>query len=479
MKRFVALLLTCICLISSALAAESADYTVAEKLLKQLTAGSGFSGVVTFEADTESFSTQKPLIMNLDYIFVRPEDVSLGEHRVDLTLMDGETAVTGAHVQLLNGDLALQADVLSPEWYQLSLAAASASGQSAILPTAIKYLSALRATAGMDKNVDAALNAALETFITRIDIWLEGYRQTAILDKLEDGTATMQVDYAITPSAVKAEVKQLLFELFNDQAALDALWTVLGQDAADYLTPLYQEWYFESIDALPLTDDLTLSRVVTLEGDTLSLNVKLPMYDSALGSFTLRYDRESGSADLPDENTITIESENQLLTLKYQEYSSMTGVRVIQGACSREITADFAVKEETIEPFAFAFTCKEEIAESKDENNLDVYAYNLTVTLSPMEEGAFEEVEMALISRFISEERKSAATEISATLTIASADEAVEFTLEGASRKKWDPPVISPTASPDWETLLPGAGVRLLTVLSDYLMLPEAEPVNE
>ena len=479
MKRLVALLLACICLFSAALAAETADYTVAEKLFKQLNAGSGFSGVLTFEADTEGFSTRKPLVMDVDYIFVRPAEVSLGEHRVDLTLKDGETAVTSAHMQLLNGDLALQADVISPEWLQLPLDAPTASGQSAILPTAVKYLSVLRATAGMDKNVDAALNAALETFITRIDIWLEGYRQTAILDKLEDGTATMQVDYAITPSAVKAEVKQLLFELFNDQAALDALWTALGQDAADYLTPLYQQWYFESIDALPLTDDLTLSRVVTLEGDTLSLSVKLPMYDSALGSFTLCYNRESGSADLPDENTITIESENQLLTLKYQEYSSMTGVRVIQGSCSREITADFNVEEETVEPFAFAFTCREEIAESKDEANRDVYAYNLTVTLSPAEEGAFEETEMALVSRFVSEERKSAATEISATLTIASADEAVEFTLEGASRKKWDPQPVTAPVSPEWESLLPGAGVRLLAVLTDYLPLSEAEPVNE
>ena len=90
-----------------------------------------------------------------------------------------------------------------------------------------------------------------------------------------------------------------------------------------------------------------------------------------------------------------------------------------------------------------------------------------------------KEERMALVSRFVSEERKSAATEISATLTIASADEAVEFTLERASRKKWDPQPVTAPVSPEWESLLPGAGVRLLAVLTDYLPLSEAEPVNE
>ncbi|MBP3645871.1 MAG: hypothetical protein J6K55_05545 [Clostridia bacterium] len=473
MKRFLALLLICCCLTSCAFAADAADYTVATKLLKQLAAGSGFSGTLTLEADTEVFSTQKPIVLDLDYIYVRPQDVSLGEHRVDLSLMDGETAVTGAHVQMLNGDLAVQADVISPEWYALSFDQETDVQHSAIVPTALSFLSAFQTTAGMDKNVDAALEAALEAFTTRIDIWIEGYRQSAILDKLEDGTATMQVDYAITPSAVKAEVKQLVFELFNDTAALDALTIVLGEDMADYLSPVYQQWYFDCIDALPLTDDLTISRVVSLKGETLSLSLKLPMYDSAFGSFTLCYDRVKGSEDLPDDNTIAMESENQLITLKYQEYSSMTGVKVTQGTFEREITADFTVSDETVEPFAIAFTLKNEIVESKDADNRDVYACNLSLTLSPVEGDAFEEVEAALASRFVSEERKSAATEISATLTLSSADEAIELTLEGASRKKWDPEIIPAPLQPDWNSLLPGAGVRTLAALSDFLALPE------
>ena len=151
----------------------------------------------------------------------------------------------------------------------------------------------------------------------------------------------------------------------------------------------------------------------------------------------------------------------------------MTGVKVTQGTFEREITADFTVSDETVEPFAIAFTLKNEIVESKDADNRDVYACNLSLTLSPVEGDAFEEVEAALASRFVSEERKSAATEISATLTLSSADEAIELTLEGASRKKWDPEIIPAPLQPDWNSLLPGAGVRTLAALSDFLALPE------
>ena len=473
MKRFLALFLICVFALASTAGAE-ADYTVAEKLVKQLAAGSGFSGVVTLEADTERFSTRKPIVLNVDYIYVRPEDVSLGEHRVDATLVDGENAVTTAHAQLLNGDLALQADVIGTEWYALSMPdEAQAQQHSAIVSTALGFLTALKTTAGMDKEVDAALAAALEAFTTRVDIWCEGYRQSAIIGKLDDGTTTMQVDYAVAPTALKAQVKQLVFDLLSDSKTLSALQTALGEDMAAYLNPLYQQWYFDCIDALPLGDDLTLRRVFSMKGDTLSLSLKLPLYDSTLGAITLCYDRVKGGDDLPDENVITMETENQLVECKYQEYSSMTGVKVIQGSLSREITADFTVADEAVQPFSLGFTLKSEVAQSKDEKDRDVYTCNASLTLVPGEETGLVETELVLASCFVSEERKSAATEMEATLTASSADEAIEITLQGASRKKWEPAAISAPVKGDWQSLLPGAAVRTLAALSDFIKLPE------
>lgn len=469
MKRLLALILTCALLVCSITPALALDYTLAEKLYRQLLAGSGFSAVITLEADTESFSTMKPIVLDVDYLYDRPSDeVTVGEQRLDLSLMDDDTVLTQAHVQLLGGGVNFQADVLSPEWYALRPAETTQTQMqnSAILSTAAAFLMDLQLTRGIDKKTDAALQDALESFITRIDIWIEGYRQSANLDKLEDGTTTMQVDYAIPSSAVKSQLKQLVYELLHDETTLSALRRSLSSKMSVYLNPLLEGWYFDCIDALPLEGELTISRVFSVKGDTLSLSLQLPMYSSELGPMTLCYDRVSGAKDdLPDENVLRLESAVQNASLTYQEYSSMTGVNVMQGS----LRADGETAFET------DFTLRQELLESRDADDRHVYEYNASVTLSAPQDESFDETEIVLASRFVSEERKTAATDVSATLTVSSADEAIELTLEGQSRKKWELANIpQPAENADWQSLLPGAGVRTLAVLADFIKLPEA-----
>lgn len=86
----------------------------------------------------------------------------------------------------------------------------------------------------------------------------------------------------------------------------------------------------------PWASNLTIDRTVSLEGDTLELHLSLPLYDAEGGEVALRYDRTRGDGDLPDDNTITLESGLRAIALTYQEYSSMTGVRVIQGSLTSE-----------------------------------------------------------------------------------------------------------------------------------------------
>ena len=115
MKRLIALLLACILLTGTA-AAE--DYTVAEKLMKQLWAGSGFSGTLTVDVQSETgASTVKPIVLDADYIYVRETAETTAEHRLDVTLMDGENALSAAYAQIKDGALSFQADVISPDWY--------------------------------------------------------------------------------------------------------------------------------------------------------------------------------------------------------------------------------------------------------------------------------------------------------------------------------------------------------------------------
>ncbi len=501
MKRFLSLMMTLLCLlgcVASAGAADtSADYTVAGKLLKQLWAGSGFSGTLTVEiASKDGVFTVKPITSAVDYIYVRPTETETAQHRLDLTLTEGETALSAAHAQLKDGELAVQADVISPDWYTFAMPKESAGDEtlSAVIDGIRDRL--LRQT-GMPALVSFAmpllgsLNAAdldsfLSAYTTRIDLWIEGYRESAVLDKLADGTTTIEARYVISSNAIKAQTKQLVLDLLSDTAALSALQEALGAELSGVLLdPNQQRYYFAAIDALPLAGDLVISRTVALTGETLALHLSMPLYDAQGGAVTLTYDRTRGDGDLPDDNTIGIESGVSAIKLVYQEYSSMTDVRVIQGSLLSEpkgadvFDVDAAEAPKTL---AVDFTLRQQETESKDDEARDVYDYSATLTLSPAGEGegyvAIPETEITLDADFASKELKSAATDMEATLTLGGEgwNQTVTLNLVGRSRQKWTPETLPdervyvPLMSRDeLNAILPGATARTLALLSPYL----------
>lgn len=516
MKRFLSLLMCLVCLCAPAAHAsevDSDDYTVAEKLIKQLWAGSGFSATVTVEVEpkegTQAVGTQKPVEMDLSYIYVRPTALETAEHRLDLILMDGGEAQSAAHAQLKDGALAIQADVISPDWYSFGEAPAenaqgeesaglvSQMGSSLLAQTGMPSLAAFAAQVVMLMQGADGLEEALESYLTRMDLWIEGYRQNAVLGKLEDGTTTMSVYYDVPAAAIKSQAKQLVLDLLNDQATLSKLQEALGEELSQLmLNPNLQSYYFSAIDALPLSSSLTIGRTVSLEGDTLELRLLLPLYDAQGGEVTLRYERTRGEGDLPDDNTISLESALRSISLTYQEYSSMTGVRVIQGSLTSQPGEEgaFTVEEggEAPKNLAVSFSLKQEEGESKDDELRDVYTYQATLNLWSDGEGegyvAVPETEVTIASRFASKELKSAATDMDMTLTLGGDgwDQTITLTAVGRSRQKWEPEAISTDrvyvsrmTEGDVAALLPGVALRFATLMSDYLAAapaPSAAP---
>lgn len=491
MKRLIALLTALACLLGMSFAYAAQDYTVAEKLMKQLWAGSGFSGTLslsrTAPEGTPALTTSRPIEVDVDYIYVRETEEEPAQHRADFTLRDGEDALSAAYVQIRDGVLALQADVISPDWYafdaaqpaQGAAAEALAGLESGLSHTGVPALSGALLTFGAALADCDDLDQIADPYLTRIDVWLEGYRQDAVLDKLEDGTTTMSVQYLLPAAAIKAQVKQMIVNLFADEQALSALQQSLGDEMSQrYLHPGLQPWYFEVVDALPLNGDMTLSRTLTLKGDTLNMHLSLPLYDPQTGAAALTYDRVQGEGDLPDDQVICLSNSTQALEIHYQTYSSMTGVNVVRGTVERLM----ASSDES--PMGVAFTFKEETAESKDVQDRDVYEHALSLTLAPADTIgnvlSFAEREITLDSRFVSKPLKSAATEVEALLTITDGQAATAIAFTGASRKKWEPEEIAPErifvselTSQDASAILGGAGLNLLALLADWIVLPQ------
>lgn len=508
MKRFLCLLMCLTCLLLPAAHASEAngeDYTVAGKLIKQLWAGSGFSATVSVEVaakeGTQAMSTLKPIVMDVSYIYVRPTATETAEHRADVVLMDGENALSAAHAQLKDGALAVQADVISPDWYsfgeaplQEGEAEAGADllvqlGESLLAQTGMPALASFAGQAAALLHGADGLEDVLESYLIRMDLWIEGYRQNAVLDKLEDGTTTMSVYYDVPPVAIKSQAKQMVLDLLSDQVTLARLQEAAGEELSQLLlNPSLQSYYFSAIDALPLASNMTIGRTVSLEGDTLELHLSLPLYDAEGGEVTLRYDRTRGEGDLPDDNTISLESELRAISLTYQEYSSMTGVRVIQGTLTSEPrgTDAFTVEEgapaDAQKTLVLSFSLKQEESETKDDELRDVYTYDATLNLESEGKGdayvAIPATEITLASTFVSKELKSAATDMEATITLGGDawDQTYTVTITGRSRQKWEPEELSPDriyvsrmTETDVASLLPGAALRFAALMADFL----------
>ena len=375
------------------------DYTVAEKFQRQLDAGTGFSGTLTLESVANggaegAFVTASPLVLGLKYIQIRANALQsvLAERRLDVSLLEGDTAASTLSVALRDGRAFLAGDVLGEGWYQLSggveVAAAQSVGatlQSGAAPGIYQFLLPLLLLPPQGENADLA--ETLETYSTKVDLWLEGYRQVAALGKLEDGRTTMEVSYQVPPAAIKAQLKQLLLDALADPVLLQRLRAWLpDDDAARYLDPELQSYYFSAIDALPLNGDFTLTRVGSLKGGTLKLDIALPLYDAQAGAITLRYSRVAPLGDEPGSQSFRLEGQSLTLALECTEYETMTGATVYQGTLLRLPHGEAANAEEPSlaeQIISCGFTLTYTAENETTADNKERESHTVKLTLAP------------------------------------------------------------------------------------------------
>ena len=474
--RFWGALALCLCLCTGALAESLQGYTVAEKLVKQLDAGSGFSGTLEVQTD----GADAPLSFQWDYIHTRKNSETVEQQRLDLRLMDGETARNTFRFQWEDPALRFQTDLWSDQWYELNGARTEQSEGSAgaaldtLLADTLKangipvsFLRMLPLLSSMN-TPDEWLAPALETCLTRMDIWMEGYRGRTDIGKLEDGTGTLSAQYRIAPSNVKAQLKQLILDVLGDEDLIQRLKNHFGEEqTALYLNPEWQPYYFAAVEALPLADDLVIDRTVSLKGDLLSLKVSMPYSDPDMGAVTLGYSLTT-TEDSEPSSEITVESQERLVTLRYFTYSSMTDVSVTQGTLISQPTGEaaFTVADgEQEKPLAVAFLFRSQTTNGKGDDGRDSCRIQWELILTPDQETPdaqeFDEYDLNLDMTFASHSPQKSATELNAVLTVGGGQRTGRtFTLNGTTRTPWVPDAVpSETVSlsdlpeSDWNTL--------------------------
>ena len=123
MKRMISLVLCLILALSSfsalALDTTAFDITVADKLIKQVRDGNGFSGSMQLEVRGEDDTVITSIPFSWNFIHVNEEGLVEEEDRIGLALRNGDEEVASVLcVQLKDQKLRFQAGVLGENWYE-------------------------------------------------------------------------------------------------------------------------------------------------------------------------------------------------------------------------------------------------------------------------------------------------------------------------------------------------------------------------
>ncbi len=465
-RLLCALLALVLCLGAFTPALAELDYTMGTKFFRQLWASCGLMATVEVElsangaAKGEALVTEQPFVIDLDYIYLSPTDRNpiKPNHRLNAVLKDGDAAAAELHLRLMEGVISLNTPLLGDGWWSVPLASLleeTAEGQDNTLAAQLTPgVQSMLKRSGVPALLQMALpqmlrmqyqQPAVEQLLghiyLRTDLWIEGYRQDAVLSRLEDGSPVVTVNYAVSPASVKAQAKQIVLDVLGDEEALRELRTAMDEElAALLLEPAYQPYYFAAIDQLPLTGDLTLSRTLDMKGDTVALHLSLPFYDAKEGAVTLMYDRARGEGDLPDTNTLTMQGKEQGLSLSYLTYRSLTDVTVYQG------TLRVTGGEDALPDVAFTLSSRQ--THTKESGDMNLHNINWQLQLEPDPNGnapeAFLPVQLQLEACFSSRTPQTAATYTEGTLTVSGDDrpQIVTVRFNGEIHPRWEPEAI-------------------------------------
>lgn len=287
MKRMLAMLL-CAIMLLAALPVLGAEYTLDEKLYKQVKDGSGLRATLKFEKTGGAFSVLAPEANALLGALLPGSELSLrylrgvgtmkGQEEMELTLQKGGQPL--GDFRLLKDS---QFEQLTSAFFGAAryvdrrdggLLAALLTGQDPTWPPVEGVLIKLNSA---ESTWQGEVARKLDAYSVKLNLWLQGYTTT---ENLRDNQNRPQTRFTTTvPAAqVKAQVKQLLLDAYSDTELLALLAREMdARQAAAYLQPAMMNSFFQSLDRLPLTGNLVAVRLLDSQGQVIENSLTLPL----------------------------------------------------------------------------------------------------------------------------------------------------------------------------------------------------------
>lgn len=337
MKR-IACLALCLVMALFCVNAGAAQYTLPEKMMRQMNFGSGLKGSLqlTVSGEGELAKLLAPLsgadielrAIRSDKLFQDQLYVLSGEEQQGLTQVYGDDDTLRVRSALLPDTLLTMQTGGDPVGRLLG----GGEGNPAW------YSAALSLLAVPDATWEETWVPAITPYETAVELWLKAYGAAPSVVHDATGDTLMMIRYEIPASAVKSELTSLLTQALADETLLTLLKEQLTEEQqATYLNPALLSYYAQVVDALPLTGSITLEREMTTMGEArrTTLSFPLPENDGGFTAFQLEQD----SADL----TFTLDGAEKTVALVMKsssssaEGASWSGIlRVLPGADAKD-----------------------------------------------------------------------------------------------------------------------------------------------
>ncbi len=305
---FLCMLLVICCTLSSLAAV---DYTLPEKLSKQLSVGSGLKGKFTITAEgNDPFVLA--LVPFLDTELQLRGLTFEGESHYYVYQDAGDEIQRGlTEFYVKNDQLYIRSDMVP--------------GQILCLPEAGKLLDMLTKSEGenpafasflmnINRQGKAGAESTWEPMVERLtkkmELWIARFEVASVEQTAENGTVS-ELNYTIPMAELKKEILVLLKEIRQDGDLMTALKNVMTEEQQEiYLADNLDYFFTEALNSLKDDFDVVISRKVSALGEDLSSSIELPLDRDRFGGYDSLNITSSGKT-----LTIILKNENQIVHL--------------------------------------------------------------------------------------------------------------------------------------------------------------------
>ena len=325
MKRLLILMLALMLMVVGGETALS-EYSLPEKMQKQLSIGSGLKG--SFMIHEEGWDEEAPFLKALNngtfdfrglaladgtealYYCYQTDDQEEQRNKTDLYIKDGTA--------YLASDFLPETVIAIPGVGNLADKAIAHPGHG----NPPFYSALLRLVQALQGGKASDWEAAFSPYQQKTELWLSLFPVDTEYLSDESGRSMLQISYSIPFQAVQGFLADLIQDLVQDEAIRGLLEPILTAEQQNiYLNPNLIPYYREIAFGLVSEENLVLSRTSDIKtGEICSSSLRLPLSAGLFGYDALQIDQITGQSMV-----CSLVSDREMIRVSWPEPFQLTG----------------------------------------------------------------------------------------------------------------------------------------------------------